>query len=244
MVSNFSVSSANEEITKPAITPSLLKTGSNQQVRLSEKPDLASFSPGKVSAGSLVISSIDPRGISSTVLSNESLNLRNSSRGSRGREISFDRKNRSFIYSSGKRGLLEDLSIEEQLLMMEILQRSKGAKDPFHKSINTLKKLPFIESPLSKLKLFFDTLSLIIEEIRDYYCEVCLKRYQFCFDLDIQIIKTIFIYVVIKAKLTSVLVQLKIVKNFVVSAALLESEKIYFIIQGVIDYLNEQHHSS
>lgn len=243
-MSNFSISSAHEEKIKPAITPNLLKATSNHQVRLSEKPELANSSPGKYTSNSLLNTSVDPRGISSTVLSNESLTLRNSSRGSRGREISFDRKNRSFIYSSGKRGLLEDLSIEEQLLMMEVLSRSKSAKDPFHKSINTLKKLPFIESPLSKLKLFFETLSSIIEEIRDYYCEVSLKRYQCFFDLDIQIIKTIFIYVVIKAKMTSLLVQLKIVKNFVASAALLESDKIYFIIQGVIDYLNEQHTGS
>lgn len=133
---------------------------------------------------------------------------------------------------------LEIITLDQQMKILDVLS-SKSTSTPFSKAITELRLIQFAESPLGKIQCFYKGLSTAIYELQDYCVTLCMLRPGSSSVLTLETLVSIFTFMVIKGKLSSLPVHLKIIQTYVFSKGLLDTDRLCRLIERAIAAVNQ-----
>ena len=175
----------------------------------------------------------------STVLSDSDLLRSEESERRKSRHGSSQKRNgRQFLFRDSQ-SVLGRLPEENKKRLVELF-RSRSDRVPFSESIFELRKIHFIETPLDKLRCIFRALSISICEVREFCSSISSKESTSVL-LTIDHLQSVFIYMVVKGGISSLISHLKIVQAFFISTGIVDTDKLCFLLEGVIRFVAEVH---
>lgn len=108
--------------------------------------------------------------------------------------------------------------------------------EPYSKAIDCIKNIQFLKSPTHKLKAILASSEMIMESISDFYSKINVK---FNKDIDPDDIMTIYIYMISKSALTTLITHCNLIEKFLTESSLASISGYYFItLNASIDYIN------
>lgn len=147
------------------------------------------------------------------------------------------RGNKRKLKSARLLSTLEVLTLDDQLTILDILN-NRGASRPFTQAISIFKHIQFIESPLAKLECIYSCLSEAIRDVRDYYATVNRSIQNF-FLLSKDNLQSIFTYIAIHARVASLPLQLLVIREFIISRGLIDTERVCQLITGTLKFIEK-----
>lgn len=108
--------------------------------------------------------------------------------------------------------------------------------EPYSKAIDCIKNIQFLKSPTHKLKAILASSEMIMESISEFYNKNNVK---FNKDMDPDDIMTIYIYMISKSALTTLITHCNLIEKFLTESSLASISGYYFItLNASIDYIN------
>jgi len=175
----------------------------------------------------------------STVLSDSDLLRSEESERRKSRHGSSQKRSgRQFLFRDGQ-SVVGRMPEEDKKRLLELF-RSRSDRVPFVESIGELRKVRFIETPLDKLRCIYRALSIAICEVREFCSSVASKEKSSVL-LTIDHLQSVFIYLVIKGGVSSLISHLKIVQAFFISTGIVDTDKLCYLLEAVIRFVAEVH---
>jgi len=107
--------------------------------------------------------------------------------------------------------------------------------EPYAKAIDCIKNIQFLRSPSHKLKAILTSSELIMECIHDFYKKINVK---FNKDIDPDDIMTIYIYMISKSTLTTLITHCNLIEKFLTESSLASISGYYFVtLNASIDFI-------
>ena len=109
------------------------------------------------------------------------------------------------------------------------------SSEPYAKAIDCIKNIQFLKSPTHKLKAILASSEKIMESIDDFYKKINVK---FNKDIDPDDIMTIYIYMISKSTLTTLITHCNLIEKFLTESSLASISGYYFVtLNASIDYI-------
>lgn len=107
--------------------------------------------------------------------------------------------------------------------------------EPYAKAIDCIKNIQFLRSPTHKLKAILTSSEMIMECINEFYKKINVK---FNKDIDPDDIMTIYIYMISKSPLTTLITHCNLIEKFLTESSLASISGYYFVtLNASIDYI-------
>lgn len=108
--------------------------------------------------------------------------------------------------------------------------------EPYAKAIDCIKNIQFLRSPTHKLKAILTSSEMMMECIDDFYKKINVK---FNKDIDPDDIMTIYIYMISKSSLTTLITHCNLIEKFLTESSLASISGYYFVtLNASIDYIS------
>ena len=143
-------------------------------------------------------------------------------------------KNKLLLPDNSK--LLEENLIEEDFKENSTDKIENLNYEPYAKAIDCIKNIQFLRSPTHKLKAILTSSEMIMECIQEFYKKINVK---FNKDIDPDDIMTIYIYMISKSTLTTLITHCNLIEKFLTESSLASISGYYFVtLNASIDYIS------
>lgn len=134
--------------------------------------------------------------------------------------------------AEGWDGLIQNIYKLSDERGLELKQRLESLRDypPFQEAIIELKKIQFMERPIEKLRCVYQTLSLAIAEIRTYLAILGVAK-PVKAQLTLDHLTSIFTYCAVKAKLSSLPTEVRVIAGFVLSVGMMNFQPLISVLE-------------